>query len=441
MPLDQTRAQQIGQMLGGLGAGIQGNLPQYQYGQMQQKQTQIAQQEKQQEMIQARQKAVFTDAEGALGLLEVEDYDALIGLGVNRLQMMQQLGVEDPSGTQRLTQLAVAARNGSDEAKTLLRDELTSKVNQGRAMGILKSPESAKGATDLGKARQDLEAGLIDESQYNALSEGILDKDEGPADQRERKIAQYQENFGLSENEAIRAVDSVFTTDANGNSILFDPITGESELLTPSYGDSSDQNPKEYDPAETEDLAIDVAGGTGAWASMLSAYNKTVGQLPFLPIAEGPEQAAAELRVLERDAIRALASSGRPPVIEQQRIMAVIPQALSFFENPEVAQLQTTNFVDLMMQQYSDDIRFSKDPSNPEKVRNTSRERANNIESIIRRVLKPDAANSMFSTTNQMIDAGSKIMEMTDEELNALDITDLTDDELDIYIERMSQGN
>ncbi len=208
-------------------------------------------------------------------------------------------------------------------------------------------------------------------------------------------------------------------------------------MLTPAYDRGDNTPPPVADPAEIEDLSIDVAAGTGAWASMLALYNKTAGQLPFLPIAKGPEQAAAQLRVLERDAIRALASSGRPPVIEQQRIMAVIPGALEWFENPEVAQLQTTNFVDLMMQQYSDDLRFSSDPSNPEDVRNSSRERANNIESIIRRVLVPDAANAMFNTTNRMVGSGSRIQEMSSEELMSIDLSDLSDDELDIYEERV----
>jgi hypothetical protein len=438
MPLPPiTRAQQIGQALGGFGAGLQGNLPQFQQAQAQQQQMQMLQQEKEQEMQLARQQALFVDAQAGLQFLEAGNYDEIVELGMNRLQNLQQLGAEDPSDTQRLTQLAIAARNGSEEARELLRNELTSTVNIGRATGMLEVAGAAKGATDLGKARQDLNNGLIDEEQYNALSEGLLAGDESAADQRDRKIAERMELFDMSEEEAIANVDSIFTVDQNGNQILFNPITQESKLVTPSYA-ANQEEPDKYTPVEIDDIAIDVAGGTGAWATMLSTYNKTVGQLPFLPIAEGPEQAAADMTVLERDAIRALASSARPPVIEQQRIMAVVPQGLNFFENPEVAQLKMTNFVDLMMQQYSDDLRFSKDPSNPESVRNDSRERANNIEGIIRRVLRPDAANSMFNTTNKMVGADSRIMEMSEEELQALDITELSDEELDILEQRLS---
>lgn len=445
MPLFESRAQQIGNQISGFGAGLQGNLPQFQEGQRRQEQQQFqqqqAQQVQQQEMMKAREQSVYTDANASLELADMGDWDSVVQLGVNRLESAQQLSVEDMSGTQRLTQLALAARNGNEEAATLFKAEIGSKVNQGRALGLLDDPAAPKGATDLGKARQDLDSGLIDQAQYDGLADGILAGDEeSAADQRERKVEQYQEFFDMSREEAIVAADSIFTTDANGNSILYNPIDGTSKLLTPSYGDNEGAPPQEYDPTDVEDLDIDVTGGTGAYASMLAMYNKTVGQLPFLPIAEGPEQAAQELRFLERDAIKALASSGRPPVIEQQRIMSVIPQALSFFENPEVAQLQTANFIDMMMQQYSDDMRFSKDPANPEDVRNSSRERSNQIEGIVRRLLKPDAANSMFNTTNKMIGADSRILEMSEEELGALDITELSDDELDLLEQRLT-GN
>lgn len=99
---------------------------------------QMLQQEKEQEMQLARQQALFVDAQAGLQFLEAGNYDEIVELGMNRLQNLQQLGAEDPSDTQRLTQLAIAARNGSEEARELLRNELTSTVNIGRATGMLK---------------------------------------------------------------------------------------------------------------------------------------------------------------------------------------------------------------------------------------------------------------------------------------------------------------
>lgn len=142
--VDITRAQQIGQGLGAFGAGIQGNLPQFQQAQAQQQALQQQQQQQQQEMAQARQRAVFTDSEAALKLLNAGDFDSLVALGFNRLRDLRALGSEDPSGTQRLSRLALATRNGSEDAEKLLRSELETNVKMGKALGILTEPEPIK---------------------------------------------------------------------------------------------------------------------------------------------------------------------------------------------------------------------------------------------------------------------------------------------------------
>lgn len=145
MPLEpQSRAQQIGQALGGFGAGLQGNLPQFQQQQMNQQVLQQRQQEQQQKMDEARRNAMFTDSQAALELLDAENYDGLVALGMNRLGDLQQLGADDPSDTQRLTALALGARNGSEEARELLRGELETTTSIGRALGILEKPERDK---------------------------------------------------------------------------------------------------------------------------------------------------------------------------------------------------------------------------------------------------------------------------------------------------------
>ena len=179
MPLPPiTRAQQIGQALGGFGAGLQGNLPQFQQAQAQQQQMQMLQQEKEQEMQLARQQALFVDAQAGLQFLEAGNYDEIVELGMNRLQNLQQLGAEDPSDTQRLTQLAIAARNGSEEARELLRNELTSAVNIGRATGMLEAPErqfdspSYQAALKVKASGRDVEEGMFDlgEEGFNYIN-------------------------------------------------------------------------------------------------------------------------------------------------------------------------------------------------------------------------------------------------------------------------------
>lgn len=261
----------------------------------------------------------------------------------------------------------------------------------------------------------------------------------GEADQRARKIKEYQELFSLSVEDATKAVDARAMMDEKGNLITYDPITGTGKLVDV---DTGEEQPVIQAPSGTalEDLAFDPGAGTGFGASLIGLWNSTVGQIPFMPVGETAEEAAQNLRVLERDAISALASSGRPPVVEQQRIMAIVPQGMDWFQNPEVAQFKMTNFVDLMMNQYVDDMRYSQDRTNPKSVRETSAERGNRIESIVRRVLTPEAAEAMFSSLNRVETEIGEIRTMTMDDLLSLDTAQLTDSQLDIFIERMDSG-
>lgn len=258
----------------------------------------------------------------------------------------------------------------------------------------------------------------------------------GLADQRARKIDEYQKLFGMSVEDATTAVDSQTMMDDKGNLISFDPISGQGTLVDV---DTGTERPVIQPPegVAIEDLAFDPSQGTGFGASFLGLWNATLGQLPLAPVAKETEVAAQNLRVLERDAIRALASSGRPPVIEQQRIAALIPEAMSFTQNPEIAKYKMTNFVDLMMNQYIDDKRYKDDPSNPKSVREDSARRSQEIESIVRRVLTPQAADSMFQSLNKVEAEIGEVRTMTIDALTDIDPASLTAAQRDIYIKRL----
>jgi len=144
-------SQQLGGALQGFSAGIAGQLPQFQQAQnqkqqlqMQQQRQQQAQQKQQQEMEQARQQAAYTDAQAALSLLDDKNFDALRDFGLSRLRSLQQFPGADPSDTQRLFKLSIAAGKGNKEAERLLRNELKSIVAQGEALGLLQDPASKK---------------------------------------------------------------------------------------------------------------------------------------------------------------------------------------------------------------------------------------------------------------------------------------------------------
>jgi len=273
--------------------------------------------------------------------------------------------------------------------------------------------------------------------QYKQVA-GVEQEDVGFADQRARKIDEYQDLYDLSVEEATRRVDQDLRLDDKGNLIIYDPTTDAARLANI---EGSPEQDIVAPPSGTtvEDLSFDPGKGTGFGASFLGLWNSSVGQLPFMPIAEGAEESAQNLRLLERDAIRALAVSGRPPVVEQERISALIPNAMAWTQNPDVARFQMTNFIDLMMNQYTDDIRFSGNSRNPKTVREESTARAKNIESIIRRVLTPDAASAMFDSLSRVEGEMGEVRDMSSTQLMDVDPDSLTPAQLDIYIERLRE--
>lgn len=142
----------IGLALQGFGAGLSGQLPQFLANENQKRGLQMQEQQQAMQMAQMqkvaeadRMKTLYTDANAALQLLDSGNIDGVVQLGIGRLQMLNQLRQQDPNinpeDTQRVTQLAIAARNGDEEALNLLRGELSTTVDIGRALQILESPQ------------------------------------------------------------------------------------------------------------------------------------------------------------------------------------------------------------------------------------------------------------------------------------------------------------
>jgi len=478
MPGLGSQLDKIGTAMAGFSAGLQGQLPQFQQVQnqriQQEQQTAMLQQEQRAKMVEERQKTMYTDAAAAQQLAKMGRWDDVVKLGINRLQGLQQLSQQfpdiDPSDTQRLTQLAVAARNGDDEAKELFMAEVEGAVITGQALGILEAPEVPKGATDLGKLTQDYRAGLITQEEYDAAKEGAGDTTamqtlrqrwaatgkpaEGPeyeafmlqggsdagSSEREKRIQEYMRNFNLTEAQAISRLDAQYMTDpVTGNLIAVDRATGTGTLPRVDVGEAPAPTPAPMQVTEA-DLAFDPAEGTGFGAAFLGAYNSTLGQIPLLPVFQAPETAAQQLRILERDAINALATSSRPAVVEQERILAAIPKAMEWTQNPEVARYQMTSFINLMTNQYVDDLRYADNRNNPRDLREEAARRSNEVERIINRVLTPEAAKGMFDSIRQVETEISEVQTMPITELRALDPANLTDAQLDLYIDRLQRG-
>jgi hypothetical protein len=124
----------------GLAAGLAGKLPEFQQAQNQKAQLDLEKKKQDDEMQIKIQESQFKDAYAAQQLLSSEDYDGIVKLGLTRLTMLQGLNA-DPTETQRVLQIAIAARNGDPEAIRHLKGELDSAVKVGVATGVLKAPE------------------------------------------------------------------------------------------------------------------------------------------------------------------------------------------------------------------------------------------------------------------------------------------------------------
>jgi len=438
-----NQLQNIAQGMQAFGAGIQGNLPQFQRNQTLQKESQqkqeAIQQASEQAMMEGRTKSAYQDAEMALYHAEQGHFDKVIARGISRLQLLKQIEGSDPTDTQLLVQLALGAQNGEKGYAERLQSHLGGIVKDGQVREYLETPKTKDPFTDIGKLNDDLKSGKITKDQYD--QQVSASKGGGTGDQRDRMIRDYMlVNPGSTYEEAVQAIDGKLVTDnITGQTATFNQYTGKSTPIEEDQTKSDEFN-RNIPKITGDDLAFDPGEGTGAFASILGLWNDTLGQIPILPYAKNPEEAARNLTILERDSVKALSSSNRPPVVEQERIIAMMPKPMDFFQNPREAEAKTVGFIDLMMNQYVDDITFYSNTGNPKKLRESSLERSSNIESIVRRVLTPDAADLILESVHKTQQGGGDIADLSIDELLSTNPGDLTDDQLAAYIKLLSEG-
>ena len=149
-------AQDIGLLLRGLGAAVSNQVPQFRQQMMADQENQMRQQEFQaqqeqrmrqaemqnMEMMQARQQAAFQDAEAAIRLAAAGNYEAIIALAEDRMQLDERLGGPMKGDqTPMLANMARRAAMGDAEAARQLNFQLLGLVEQGRSRGVLQMPE------------------------------------------------------------------------------------------------------------------------------------------------------------------------------------------------------------------------------------------------------------------------------------------------------------
>ena len=242
-------AQDIGLLLRGLGAAVSNQVPQFRQQMAQEQEARMRQQEFEAEqaqraqqgrmqnfeMMQARQQASFQDADAALKLAAAGNYEQIIALAEDRMNLDRQLGGPlEGDMTPMLYNMARRAAAGDRQAAGVLNLQLAQVVERGLAQGILQRPEEVKGVevagrlvdpftgrviyeptaepsvitpqSPIGKVQADIAAGLIPQElgeQLIAAETAGAQRTQAEAQQRMQSAATQKQ---LMNDEALRAL-------------------------------------------------------------------------------------------------------------------------------------------------------------------------------------------------------------------------------------------
>lgn len=344
-------------------------------------------------------------------------------------------------------QYHVTYDDGDDEILT--RDEL------GQRMAVMLSPEAwleeMAGGGEPAEQRwhEASDGALYDRRSGNTMTreEAGLPPLPNEQDQRDRKIRDLM-NQGVERARAEDIVDGrerIIQHPVSGQTMRYNARTEETHPVD-FPGDAPHMLP-ESERGGMLDEPLEV--GFVPWLAELGS--RTGGQFSDRLNNEDLERARTDMRMLREEFIEALAKSGRPPVVEQQRILESFP-SLGPMESPERARASLQAVADSLVRIRNDDLRYSQDHSAPARDRGEARERARAIDRMLRR-LDP----SLFqqddgpSPGRQGIGGGSAgapgvggpeaIQGMGAQELQQLDPANMTEEELDAAARRWEAIN
>ena len=172
---------------------------------------------------------------------------------------------------------------------------------------------------------------------------------------RAQKIQDAMRLNGMSEKQATALVDGQIKS-------LTDPVSGEflsynqaSGAALPIEAQGSGISTPMLPETGNGGLNIDeLAQGTGALSAAKSALGNTIGQLAPSLVDEKNVNARTGLRQLNDKMIAAFSISGRPPVVEQERILQMLP-APGIFQSPRDAELTLNSLKSALTRQYNTD--------------------------------------------------------------------------------------
>lgn len=458
----------LGQKISGIGAALSGRVPEFQ--------------QRMQQLDEARMKAMYQDAGAAYQMLQSDNFGGIIDLADDRLNILRRLPGSDTSDTENVRMLAQRALSGDVGAKSELGSILEQAQITGIQLGYVKAPAADQARVLKPGDRLVGPAGNViteytkpEEPNLRTLSPGqrvvgpdgsvIYEYEKPPEDPtlravnpgqrlvdpqgevvytappeepkpsaREERINDIMRTFSVNRQQAISALETqTFMNPETGNMMTYNRITGEAKALETAIPYRAEFF-AEFPEIDPEMLSFDVKKGTGMISSALSLYDRTIGQVSPIQIPMEYKKAELILQTLQRDATRALAASSRPPVMEMQQIRQMIPQPNKYLENPETSEFQLMSFIDIMGNQYIQDLRDARNPNSPRQVRVEAEKRMSRIRSTLGLLLEPEALDSVFSSITATEEEIGDILNMSEEELNQLDISNLTDAQLDVLM-------
>ena len=205
--------------------------------------------------------------------------------------------------------------------------------------------------------------------------------------ERDRKIQELRER-GFTRQESQDIADDRLK-------VKQDPLTKETYLINTATGEKTKaggQATPEEAPVEAKaprKTVFDQIGeGVGVGAVFSEGLSRTAGQV--IPSMDSPEvtKARTDIRGLREKLLQALAISGRPPVVEQTRLLENIPST-GVFESEGHATAQLTALHGQLSRQLMDDLAYGNDEGNPVKLREKALEQAHHIQNMLRELGTP----------------------------------------------------
>ncbi|MFZ8929340.1 MAG: hypothetical protein ACO2YY_09140 [Pseudohongiellaceae bacterium] len=205
---------------------------------------------------------------------------------------------------------------------------------------------------------------------------------------------------GLTRDAAVQEALSTSLIDpTTGNVMTRNPVTGVSEVADMVFPEppATGEVPEEGFGLTTQALRFDPGKGTGFATAVISTYNSLLGQVPFLPIALDRAEAVNSLANIQSDIIRAYSSSSRPPVVEQERLLAMVPSPNDMFKAPREANAQLLQLVDGLGEVYLDAKKYSEDPSVSKALKGEAEEQVRLIERAMRKIVRKDVIDPILN--------------------------------------------